>query len=80
MRTKKVGSSGRFGARYGRKVKLNLKKAESRQRKAYRCPECRAYKIGRVSAGIWSCRKCGLTFAGGAYTPTTGPESVTGEI
>jgi large subunit ribosomal protein L37Ae len=80
MRTKKVGSSGRFGARYGRKIKLNIKKTEQSQRKKYRCPDCRAQKIQRVSAGVWSCRKCGLTFAGGAYNPTTGPESATGEI
>jgi ribosomal protein L37AE/L43A len=24
-----------------------------------------------VSVGVWGCRKCGFTFTGGAYTPTT---------
>ncbi len=56
-RTKKVGITGRFGARYGRKAKRQVKKI-------------RPY-VKRVSAGIWECKKCGTVFTGGAYVPET---------
>jgi ribosomal protein L37AE/L43A len=27
--------------------------------------------VKRESVGVWKCSKCGFTFSGGAYTPTT---------
>ena len=70
--TKKVGSTGRFGARYGRGVKVVVKKIEEKQRMSYVCPSCKSKTLKRVSAGIWQCRKCKAKFAGGAYSPDTG--------
>ncbi len=69
-KTKKVGTTGRFGARYGRKTKMRLKEVEALYRsKKYECPNCRAVRVKRVSTAIWQCIKCGLKFAGGAYMP-----------
>jgi large subunit ribosomal protein L37Ae len=31
------------------------------------CPSCSSMKLRRLSAGIWSCKTCGFTVAGGAY-------------
>jgi len=68
---KKVGSTGRFGARYGRGVKVAVEKIERKQRMIYVCPSCKRKSLRRVSAGIWQCRKCKAKFAGGAYSPRT---------
>ncbi len=72
-RTKVVGSAGRFGARYGSTLRKRVAAIERKMKsKKHRCPRC--YSRGtleRVSIGIWRCRKCGYTFAGGAWVPRT---------
>jgi len=68
--TKKIGSAGRFGARYGRKLKKKLVDVEKVQHVKHTCPFCK--KVGgvkRVASGIWTCKKCEAKFAGKAYTP-----------
>ena len=65
---RRPGSVKRFGARYGRGVKLKFGKIEAEQRKKHPCPYCRAVRVKRVAAGIWECRKCGSKFTGRAYT------------
>lgn len=70
--TKKAGSAGRFGARYGGLARKKVAAIERVQRRAHVCPECGARKVVRTSTAIWQCRKCDHTFAGGAYSPTTG--------
>jgi large subunit ribosomal protein L37Ae len=65
--TKKVGSTGRFGPRIGRKVRQVIKKIEDRRRNQKRCPSCGKGSVSRKSRGIWACRSCGTTFAGGAH-------------
>jgi len=68
--TKKVGSAGRFGARYGRKLKKKLIDVEKVQRAKHKCPFCKKEGgVKRVASGIWTCKKCGAKFAGKAYTP-----------
>ena len=69
--TKKVKSAGRFGPRYGTKIRKRIAKVESIQKQRHSCPKCRFSAVSRDSSGVWLCPKCGLKFAGGAYTPTT---------
>ncbi len=66
MRTKKVKSAGRFGARYGRRVKTKIADIESRQRKKQDCLFCNG-AAKRLSTGIWQCNKCKKKFASHAY-------------
>ena len=70
-RTKKVGTSGRYGPRYGVKLRRRISALEQRQKKKHVCPECHYTAVKRVSTGIWTCKHCGYKFAGGAYLPTT---------
>jgi large subunit ribosomal protein L37Ae len=70
-KTKKVGTTGRFGPRYGRKTRKIIAKIEKDQRGKKECPYCERSALKRVVTGIWSCKKCKVKFAGGAYFPTT---------
>ena len=65
---KGLGSIKRFGARYGRTVKLKLAKIEKEQRKKHKCPYCNSMQVKRVAVGIWFCKKCKAKFTGKAYT------------
>lgn len=75
-RTKKVGPAGRFGPRYGTKVRKLVAEIERRQRQAHKCPSCGALRVKRVSTAIWQCRKCGVKFASGAYVPSAAARAV----
>lgn len=66
---KNIGSTGRFGPRYGVKIRRSIEEVESEKKDEYECPRCHHIKVKRESTGIWKCKKCGLTFAGGAYEP-----------
>lgn len=70
-RTKKVGITGRFGARYGRKAKRVVKSIEENMKKKHVCPKCDRPAVKRTAVGIWKCTKCGVVFTGGAYVPET---------
>ncbi len=65
-RTRKVKSSGRFGARYGRSVRTKITEIEALQRKKQNCLFCNGI-AKRASKGIWQCKKCGKRFASHAY-------------
>lgn len=68
-KSKKTKSTGRFGARYGKRVKDNVVKVESKQRKKQKCPFCGKLGVKRVSKGIWQCtrKSCGKKFASGTF-------------
>lgn len=68
-KTKKVGSSGKFGPRYGMRVRRRWLEVDKKQRGYHECPSCRMMGVKRVASGIWECRKCGNKFTGGAYQP-----------
>lgn len=70
-RTKKVGSAGRFQARYGVRARTRVRNVEILQKAKHVCPSCGHKKVKRVGTGIWQCKKCGVKFAGGAYIPRT---------
>ncbi len=65
VKTKKVASSGRFGAGYG-KPKERLVAVEKKQRIRQDCPFCGGH-AKRTSKGVWVCSKCDKKFAGGTY-------------
>ncbi|MFQ5891782.1 MAG: 50S ribosomal protein L37ae [Candidatus Methanofastidiosia archaeon] len=66
-----MGSTRRYGARYGRKLRKRVEAIESKMRRKHRCPQCGRLTVRRISTSIWRCSKCGETFAGGAYLPQT---------
>jgi len=63
---KKTKSAGRFGAKYGKKVKDKLVQVESKQRLKQKCPFCKG-RAKRLSKGIWKCSKCRKKFASNTY-------------
>ena len=67
--TKKVGSAGRFGARYGLKIRKKVWEIETIQKQKHKCPDCFKFTLKRIAAGIWLCDACGNKFAGRAYEP-----------
>ncbi|MEA3137441.1 MAG: large subunit ribosomal protein L37Ae [Thermoplasmata archaeon] len=72
MATKKVGTSGRFGPRYGGVMRKAVATIEKTQKAAHACGRCGSMSVYRDGTAIWSCVKCGYSFAGGAYSPQTG--------
>ncbi|MCD6480429.1 50S ribosomal protein L37ae [Candidatus Bathyarchaeota archaeon] len=61
----------RLRTRGGATLRKRWTRVVSTLRRPHKCPRCSAMKVKRLSVGIWRCRKCGFTFAGGAYQPQT---------
>ena len=70
-RTAKVGLTGKYGTRYGAKLRKQVKSIEILQRSKYICPFCGKNAIKRAAVGIWKCKGCRRTIAGGAWEFTT---------
>jgi large subunit ribosomal protein L37Ae len=68
---RKTKSAGRFGARYGRKIRKLVAEIEEQTRALHKCPKCERKAVRRLGTGIWRCSKCGYTFSGGTYIPQT---------
>ena len=70
-RTQKAKATARFGARYGVSVRRNAGHALAQKNAKSPCPVWHSRQVTRQAVGIWSCGKCGHTFAGGAWEPFT---------
>jgi large subunit ribosomal protein L37Ae len=68
---KKAGSTASYGAKYGVKAKKQVKLIKKQKQSRYVCPQCKAKRVKRLSAGIFQCLKCGYKFTGGAYQSST---------
>ena len=66
-RTVKVGITGKYGTRYGAKLRKQVKSIEILQRTKYSCPFCGKTAVKRAVVGIWRCKGCRRNIAGGAW-------------
>ncbi len=66
-KTKKVGSAGRFGIRYGKGIRQSIIEIEKKQKTKQKCPYCNKLSVKRLASGIWLCKKCDSKFTGKAY-------------
>ncbi len=66
-KSKKSKAAGRFGARYGKRVRAKLVKVESKQRVKQICPFCKKPGVKRVEKGVWECSKCAKRFASNVF-------------
>ncbi|MBI3413422.1 MAG: 50S ribosomal protein L37ae [Candidatus Aenigmarchaeota archaeon] len=73
-RTKRIGSAGRYGVRFGQKIRKMVSDIEAVQKSKHTCPACTKTAVVREASGIWKCNICGCVFAGGAYNPAYGAE------
>ena len=51
--------------RYGASLRKQVKKMEITQHAKYNCTFCGKVTVKRTNVGIWNCRACGKTVAGG---------------
>ena len=72
-RTVKVGITGKYGTRYGQKLRKQVKAIEILQRTKYTCPFCGKSSVRRSAVGIWRCKACRRCIAGGAWEFSTVP-------
>jgi large subunit ribosomal protein L37Ae len=66
-RTKKVGSTGWMGPRYGIRIRRRVLEIDRARGKASPCPRCSTVTLHRVASGVFECRRCGTRFASNAY-------------
>lgn len=66
-RTKKVGSTGWMGPRYGIRIRRRVIEIDQARSRASACPRCSTVTLHRVASGVFECRRCGTRFASGAY-------------
>ncbi|MHC3437233.1 eL43 family ribosomal protein [Natrialbaceae archaeon A-gly3] len=63
----KVGSAGRFGARYGRVARRRVTEIEDEMRNS----KVDGDDVTRLGTGIWKNEETGEVFTGGTFRPET---------
>ena len=56
-----------LGAKYGGTLRKRYARVFRIQKQARECPVCASMRLSRTASGIWRCKSCGYTVAGGAY-------------
>jgi large subunit ribosomal protein L37Ae len=56
-----------LGAKYGGTLRKRYSRVFRTLKEARECPSCSSMKLARTSSGIWKCKSCGYTVAGGAF-------------
>ncbi|MGA7923954.1 MAG: 50S ribosomal protein L37ae [Thermoplasmata archaeon] len=72
-RTKKVGSTGWMGPRYGIRIRRRVLDIDRSASHDWACPRCSTVTLHRVASGVYECRRCGTRFASQAYAFTPPP-------
>jgi large subunit ribosomal protein L37Ae len=57
--------------RYGVNLRKRYYAVLKEKRTRYTCNVCGKEAVRRIGTGIWRCKHCGATFAGGAYSLRT---------
>jgi large subunit ribosomal protein L37Ae len=66
-RTKKVGSTGWMGPRYGIRIRRRVLEIDRTKSQTYACPRCSTVTLARIASGVYECRRCGTRYASQAY-------------
>ncbi len=56
-----------LGAKYGGTLRKRYSRIFKILKTARECPSCSGMNLRRTSSGIWKCKNCGYTVAGGAF-------------
>lgn len=56
-----------LGAKYGGTLRKRYARVFRTLKQARECPSCSSMKLSRRASGIWTCKSCGYTVAGGAF-------------
>ena len=67
----KSNPTGGLGVRYGRTVRKRWAAIKQSLKTKQYCQRCGTRSVKRTSIGVWQCKKCGFTFSGAAYSPTS---------
>ncbi|MEM0117475.1 MAG: hypothetical protein QXV32_03435 [Conexivisphaerales archaeon] len=68
MPRKSSQSLAGLGAKYGATLRKRYTRIYRELKSKRRCPSCGSLSFSRKAVGLWSCRKCGYTSTGGAYS------------
>jgi large subunit ribosomal protein L37Ae len=60
---------GKFGPRYGEKIRKVTEEMEKIKKQKHLCPKCKMPYVKRLAKGVWYCKKCKTKFTGLAYHP-----------